>query len=287
MNDRWPSFRDPLFTLAGGAVSLASLATGAAIVVLAFLFTTAATRGLSALLRRRGLEAGVSFGIVKILRYTMLVTGVFVAASSVGVRLDAILAASAALAVGIGFGLQNVAQNFISGIILLVEQPVRKGDFVRVADAFGVVEDVGLRATRVLTRDEVSIIVPNSQFITQAVINYTRPTTRLRIQVAVGVAYGTDTARASEILVAAATGVDGVMGTPAPEVRLEGFGASSLDLVMLVWIENAMDDRRIASELRFAVDRAFRENGVTIPFPQRDIHIVSGAVPTAPVSECL
>lgn len=284
MNDRWPTLREPLFTLAGGVVSLASLLSGAVIVVVVLLLTAVVGRGASALLRRRGVEAGIRFGIVKMLRYGLLAVGFFVAASSVGIRLDAVIAASAALAVGIGFGLQSVAQNFISGIILLIEQPVRKGDFVRVGDAFGIVEDVGLRATRVVTRDEVSIIVPNSQFITQSVVNYTRPTNNLRIHVAVGVAYGTDTARAAEVLIATAAGVKGVLDTPAPEVRLEAFGDSSLDLALLLWIESASDDRRIASALRFAIDLAFREHGITIPFPQRDLHLVSGVLRSEPAT---
>lgn len=281
MNARWPLLHETLFTLAGGAVSFGSLLSGATIVVGAVLLTALVTRAVGALLRRRGVDAGVRFAIVKMLRYVMFVAGLFVAASSVGIRLDAVIAASAALAVGIGFGLQSVVQNFISGIILLIEQPVRKGDFVRVADAFGVVEDVGLRATRVVTRDEVSIIVPNSQFVTQAVVNYTRPTKNLRIHIAVGVAYGTDMARACEVLVAVASKSDGVLAAPAPEVRLDGFGASSLDLALLVWIESARDDLLVASDLRFAIERAFREHDIAIPFPQRDLHVVSGVLPRA------
>jgi len=278
MNDRWPALREPLFSLAGGVVSVGSLATAVVILGLVLVLTAVLSRGVEALLRRRGVDAGVGFGIVKILRYVMVVIGIFEAASSIGVRLDAVIAASAALAVGIGFGLQNIAQNFISGLILLVEQPVRKGDFVRVADASGVVEDVGLRATRVVTRDAVSIIVPNSQFITQAVINCSYPTRNLRIRVAVGVAYGTDTDLAAKALMSATLGIKGILESPAPEVRLEAFGDSSLDLAILAWIDNPGEDLRVASALRFAIDRAFREHRITIPFPQRDLHIVSGGL---------
>lgn len=284
MSVAWPSLREPLFSLAGGVVSYGSLLSASAIVAAALLLTAVATRATGAVLRRRGVDAGVNFGIVKILRYVLLVIGMFVAASSIGIRLDAVIAASAALAVGIGFGLQNIAQNFISGIILLVEQPVRKGDFVRVADSFGVVDDVGLRATRIITRDEISIIVPNSKFVTEVVINYTRPTQRLRIRVAVGVAYGTDTARAAQVLIGVAEAADGVLDTPAPEVRLEEFGDSSLNLALLVWIETARDDLKVASALRFAIDRAFREKEITIPFPQRDLHLVSGELPRRPAA---
>jgi potassium efflux system protein len=283
MNALWPSMHETLFTLAGGPVSLGSILSSVLIVLVALVLTALVTRGSGALLDRRGVDAGVRFAIVKILRYVMLVIGLFVAASSIGIRLDAVIAASAALAVGIGFGLQNIAQNFISGIILLVEQPVRKGDFVRVADASGVVEDVGLRATRVVTRDEVSIIVPNSQFVTQAVVNLTRPTQRLRIKVAVGVAYGTDMDRAREALLTVAKHCDSVLDAPEPEVRLERFGDSSLDLALLVWIESAKDDLRIASDVRFAIERAFRDASITIPFPQRDLHLVPAPAP-APAS---
>ncbi len=276
MSASWPTLHERLFTLAGGVVSLGSLLSGVAIIAIALALTAVVTRGTRALLRRRGVDPGVGFAIVKMLRYVMLFIGLLIAVSSVGIRLDALIAASAVLAVGIGFGLQNVAQNFISGVILLVEQPVRRGDFVRVGDFFGVVEDVGLRATRVVTRDQVSIIVPNSQFVTQAVINYTRPTQQLRIHVKVGVAYGSDLERVREVLIGLAPASEGVLPEPAPEVRFEGFGDSSLDLALLVWIESARDDLRVSSSLRFAIDRAFRDNGIAIPFPQRDVHVVTG-----------
>jgi small-conductance mechanosensitive channel len=195
------------------------------------------------------------------------------ALNAMGVRLDALLAASTVLAVGIGFGLQNIAQNFISGLILLVEQPVRHGDFIRVDNVLGTVDDIGLRATTVVTRDEVTIIVPNSALITGQVVNHSRPTTSLRIRVAVGVAYGTDPARVVEVLMEVARANRGVMDEPAPEVRLEDFGDSAMSFALLCWIPIAREDLRTSSALRFAIEKRFRESGIEIPFPQRDVRV--------------
>jgi small-conductance mechanosensitive channel len=227
------------------------------------------------LLRSRGTPHGVQFAVSKIVRYAVTAIGLVGAFNTMGFRLDALLAASAVVAVGIGFGLQNIAQNFISGLILLFEQPVRHGDFVRVGGTLGTVEDIGLRATHIITRDEVTIIVPNSALITAEVVNHSRPTTSLRIRVGVGVAYGTDPELVRRVLADVAKLSDAVLDTPKPEVRLEDFGDSSLLFALLCWIPHARDDLRISSALRFAIERAFRESGIVIPFPQREVRIKS------------
>jgi small-conductance mechanosensitive channel len=183
------------------------------------------------------------------------------------------------LLVGIGFGLQSIAQNFISGVILLLERPVGKGDFVRIGDSYGSVVDIGLRATRIVTRDQVTIIVPNSELISGQVVNYSSPTQSVRVAVGVGVAYGTDTALVDRILLEVAAAEALVLADPPPEVRFQDFGDSSLDFSVLVWIARPRDDQLVASRLRFAIDAAFRRERVKIPFPQRDLHIVSGLAP--------
>jgi small-conductance mechanosensitive channel len=184
-----------------------------------------------------------------------------------------VFAASAVLLVGIGFGLQNIAQNFICGIILLIERPVSQGDFVQVGKAFGSVVDVGLRATHVVTRDEVTIIVPNSELITGQVINHSVPTTRRRIAIEVGAAYGTDTQLVKQTLLDVAGAETQVLKEPKAEVRFEAFGDSALQFSLLVWIQVPHADLRIASNLRFAIDAAFRAAQITIPFPQREVHL--------------
>jgi small-conductance mechanosensitive channel len=240
------------------------------------LFANVLGRGARRALRARGLPVGTQFAASKIVGYVTIAVGLMVAFTSMGLKLDALIATSTVVAVGIGFGLQNVAQNFVSGVILLIEQPVRKGDFVRVGEALGIVDDIGLRATHIVTRDEVTILVPNSLLITAPVINHSRPSKKLRIRITVGVAYGTDTARVHDELLAVAKAAPHVLLEPPPEVRFEGFGESSLDFALLVWIAEPQADLRISSDVRFAIDAAFRRAGIEIPFPQRDVHVRSG-----------
>ena len=259
--------------IAGAVVTPASIVLGVGIIALSIVIARIAGRGTRMLLARRGVDAGAQFAAAKIVRYTLLALGALVAFSSMGLRLDALVATSAGLAVGIGFGLQNVTQNFISGVILLIEQPVRKGDFVKVGDALGVIDDIGLRATHVVTRDEVTIIVPNSSFITEPVINHSRPTTRLRVRVPVSVAYGSDMALVREVLFQVIAREQSILKDPSPEVRLEAFGDSSLDMAVLFWIADPREDLRTSSALRFAMDAAFRSHKIEIPFPQREVHV--------------
>jgi small-conductance mechanosensitive channel len=262
-----------LVSVAGGAITPGSLLVG--LLVLAATFAIAGLLSFSArrVLRARGAAPGVQFAVAKVIRYTVIAIGVVAAFNAVGLRLDALLAASAVVAVGIGFGLQNIAQNFISGLILLIEQPVRHGDFVKVGGTLGTVDDIGLRATHIITRDEVTIIVPNSALITAEVVNHSRPTTNLRIRVAVGVAYATDTQLVKQVLLDVAKANPDVLSTPPAEVRFDDFGDSALELALLCWIGHAREDLRVASALRFAIEKAFRERGIEIPFPQRDVHM--------------
>jgi potassium efflux system protein len=274
--DRLHAFiRQPLVHLAGGPITLFSLLAALLIVVASYFLAGVASRSLNRLLTRREVGAGTRFALSKITRYIFILIGILVAIRSIGIQLDAVLAASTVVLVGIGFGLQNIAQNFVCGLILLVERPVGRGDFVQIGEVCGTVTDIGMRATRVVTRDEVTIIVPNSELITARVINHSVPTTNLRIAVRVGVAYGTDTALTREVLLKVAAADPEVLADPAPEVRFEDFGDSSLNFSLLVWIANAREDLRAASRLRFAIDAAFRMAGIQIPFPQRDIHVKS------------
>lgn len=190
--------------------------------------------------------------------------------------LTALLAASTVLLVGVGLGLQNIAQNFVSGIIVLLEQPVRKGDFIRVCESVGTVSDIGLRATTVITRDAVTIIVPNSQLVSAQVVNHSKPTHNLRVQLPVGVHYRSDPADVRRVLSGVITVSPRVLKEPAPEVRFDGFGESSLDFSVLVWIADPREDLRISSELRFEIHAALKAASIEIPYPQRDLHLRSG-----------
>ncbi len=259
----------PLITISGGDLTPGSILVGVAIVFVSAVIASAASRWLRQMLSARGLSHGAQFAASKILRYSVVILGVLVGLSSMGLKMDALIAASTVLAVGIGFGLQNIAQNFISGLVLLIEQPVTKGDFVKVGNAFGVIEDIGLRATQIITRDEVTIIVPNSQLMTEAVINHSRPTTNLRIQVAVDASSKSDPAEVRDILLEVAAEHPEVLKNLGTEVRLDSCGEPAFVFALLVWIAHPKDDLRIASDLRFAIEAAFRAKGVEGAIPER------------------
>ncbi|HEX4462549.1 MAG TPA: mechanosensitive ion channel domain-containing protein [Polyangia bacterium] len=274
-------FFSPIVHLPAGPITLGSITLALFIIFLARLFAAIAGRGLNRLLAHRGVDDSARFAMAKIARYCILLVGILVAFTSIGLKLDALFAASAALLVGIGFGLQTIAQNFISGIILLIERPVGKGDFVQIGQAHGSVVDIGLRATTVVTRDEVTIIVPNSELITGQVVNHSIPTTRRRIAIGVGVAYGSDLALVKRLLLDIAAHETGLLSEPVPEVRLEAFGASSLDFTLLVWIAEPSQDLRLASNVRFAIEAAFRTHAIEIPFPQQELRLRPASDPPA------
>jgi potassium efflux system protein len=265
--------REPWVVLSGTAVTPLAILTAVGIVIASRVLAAMLARSVARILRARGADDGVEFAVGKIIRYGITIVGVFVAVSTIGVNMSAVVAAATVLLVGIGFGLQKMAENFISGLILLVERPVRKGDFIEVAGVLGTVEDIGLRATTVVSRDHVTVIVPNGELVSGTVINHSVPDTTLRIWVRVGVAYGTDLEQARALLLDVAKADARVQAKPSPEVRHEGFGDSAMNLALVCWIGQARDDMLAMSDLRFAIDRAFRGAGIVIPVPQREVRI--------------
>jgi small-conductance mechanosensitive channel len=268
--------RVKLVTLSGVPVTVASLLTCVAIFLISLLVARAAAAGVRRAINKRKRAPGVAAAVAKIVRYMIITVGLVVALDTLGLSLTAVVAGSAILLVGIGFGLQNIAQNFISGLILLVENPIREGDFIRAGEVYGTVGNIGLRGTRVTTRDGVTIIVPNSELVSNKVVNNSVPTTTVRVWVRVGVAYGSDVELVCTTLEKVARAHREVLADPAPEIRFTDFGNSSLDFALLVWINDPERDLPVTSDLRFAIDAAFRQAGITIPFPQRDLHVRSG-----------
>lgn len=265
--------RTPLIVLSGTPVTTLTLFAALGIVIVARIAAALIGRTVERVLDARGLDKGLRHSVGKITRYVVITIGVFVALGTIGVDTSAIMAGGAVLLVGIGFGLQKLAENFISGLLLLIERPVRRGDFIDVGGVLGTVEDIGLRATRVMSRDGVAVIVPNSNLISGVVINHTVPTNHRRIWIKVGVAYGTDLDLATKVLVDLALAETGITSDPTPpEVRHQNFGDNAIELALVAWIEEAKDDLAISSRLRFAIDKAFRANKIDIPFPQRVIH---------------
>ena len=269
-------FDEPLFLIGGTAVTAASVVSFVVFVLAALGASWLLRRSLHRVYARRGVDEGVQHALDRLLHYAVVAVGVFLALDNLGVSVTALAGLGAVLAVGIGFGLQNIAQNFVSGLILLLERPVKKGDFVEVGEVSGTVRDIRARATVVTTLDNVDIIVPNGQFITESVTNTTFGERRIRIRVSVGVAYGSDTDLVRRTLLRVADEHPSVLKEPPPRVVFEAFGESSLDFILLAWVSDPREELFLGSELRFAIDRAFREAGIEIPFPQRDLHLRSG-----------
>lgn len=265
----------PWFVIGGTAVTLASVVSFFVFVALAFAASAFLRRGLAPLYRRRNLDVGVQYALNRLLHYLIIALGAFLALDNLGVSVTALAGLGAILAVGIGFGLQNIAQNFVSGLILLVERPVKKGDFVEVGGVKGSVREIHARATVVTTLDNVDIIVPNGQFITEQVVNQTYDDRRVRLAIEVGVAYGSDTELVRHTLERVAAQNASVLHEPPPNVLFSEFGESSLDFKLMVWIGEPLAAPRTSSDLRFAIDQAFRDADIEIPFPQRDLHVRS------------
>jgi small-conductance mechanosensitive channel len=270
-------FDQPLFVVAGTAVTVASVVSFVLFLALAFAASFLLQRAVQRLCRRRGVDEGVRYALTRLVHYVVIAVGAFLALDNLGISVTALAGLGAILAVGIGFGLQNITQNFVSGLILLLERPVKKGDFVVVGETSGAVRDIRARATVVTTLDNVEIIVPNGQFITEQVTNETFTDRRVRARVAVGVAYGSDTERVRELLLEVASSHAQVLEDPPADVQFTDFGDSSLDFALVFWVPDALFRPRVASDLRFAIDAAFRREGIEIPFPQRDLHLRSGA----------
>ena len=269
--------RTPLIMLSGTQITALTLLAALAIVIAARIIAALIGRSVERVLEVRGLDRGIRFAVGKITRYVIVLIGVFVALGTLGIDTSAVMAGGAVLLVGIGFGLQKLAENFISGLLLLIERPVRKGDFVEIAGVLGTVDDIGLRATTVISRDGVTMIVPNANLITGTVLNMTVPTSSRRIWIKVGVAYGTDLDAVSRLLLELAAAEPLIARDPKPEVRHQGFGDSAIELALVAWINDAKDDLIASSNLRFAIDRSFRVANIVIPVPQREVVMTTRA----------
>jgi len=228
-------------------------------------------------LSRFQLDPGLEFALLRVIHYCILVVGVYVGLATLNIPLGALVGFFTLLGVGIGFGLQNVAANFISGLILLFERPVKIGDRVTVDDVLGEVTQINLRTTVITTPDNVAIIVPNSKLLENNLINWTYGDRRVRIHVPVGVAYGSDVNLVTRSLLRAAQENQCVLADPPPAAMFTEFGESSLDFDLVCWIADCAQKPGIMDELHRAVDRIFREHDIEIPFPQRDLHLRSVA----------
>lgn len=219
------------------------------------------------------LDLGLREAISSITGYVGIIIAILISLGAVGLDLSNLALVIGALSVGIGFGLQAIFSNFISGLILLFERPVKVGDWVVVGDKEGTIKKIRVRSTEIQTFQNASVIVPNSQLISETVTNWTLHDKVGRVEIKVGVAYGSDTEKVREVLLAVAEDHPAVRALPAPVIIFTKFGDSSLDIELRCFIRNIRDVFTVSSELRFDVDNAFRKNKITIPFPQRDLHV--------------
>jgi small-conductance mechanosensitive channel len=220
-------------------------------------------------------DEGVRHAISVVLRYVVLFLGVALGFNYVGIGVGAFAVLLGVIGLGIGFGLQTIANNLISGLIILFERPIKKGDFIRAGDLEGEVSNISARATTVTTRDNVSVIIPNKDFISERVVNWSHDDPRVRIKVPVGVAYGSDVAKVERALLDAAAGHSLVIASPEPAVRLIEFGDSAIEFELRAWTTDVRNRALIVSDLNKAIDARFRAEGIEIPFPQRDVHVKS------------
>jgi len=221
------------------------------------------------------MKRGVPGAVSLIMRIVIITVGFLLAIGAAGVEIDKLAILLGALGVGIGFGLQNIFNNLVSGIILAFERPIQEGDIIEVGEVWGTVKEIGIRASTVFTFDGAEVIVPNGNLISKEVINWTLTDQNRRAEVMVGVAYGTDPDKVLEILNAVLTKQNDILTEPAPLALFTGFGESSLDFRLLFWIPKAENRFVIQSNVNVAVNNAIKEAGIEIPFPQTDLHIRS------------
>ena len=261
-------------------VSLGILLTAILVLYLTFIVSWIIQALLDAgVMTPQGMEHGVKIAAKTLIHYSLILIGFLVAIAVAGIDMSKFAVLAGALGVGIGFGLQNIVNNFISGLILLFERPVKVGDTVSLDEQWGTITRIGLRSTVVETADHSEVIVPNSELISQRVVNWTFTSHVTRLVLPVGVAYGTPLDKVLEVLLQTAREQPEIVATPEPSAIFTGFGDSAINFELRVWIADVNQRLRIRSELGLAIDRHFRAAGIVIPFPQRDVHLHGNDTP--------
>ncbi len=269
-----------LFAAEDRPITVGKIATAVLLFVLGVVFARLFSRALGRLLMRRfAIEQGAAAAFQSLTFYLFLLFFFLFALRTVNIPLTAFTVLGGALAIGIGFGSQNIMNNFISGLILMAERPIKVGDIVEIQGLQGRIEHIGPRSTRVRRFDNIHIIVPNSQFLEQNVVNWTLSDDVIRTQVNVGVAYGSPTVDVQRLMLEVIRNHEYILKNPAPEVFFMDFGDSSLVFGAYFWlrVRSPGDRRRVESDVRYRIDDIFRQNDITIAFPQRDVHFDTAA----------
>lgn len=255
-----------------------------AVILLALLLLLVRAVGLvlrllrTRVLRYTGMSLGGQEAVAFLTRYGLLFFGALVLLQLWGLDLSSLTLFASVLGVGVGLGFQTISKNLLSGMVIIFERPIQVGDFVEIGDLQGTVQKLGLRSTVVETLDRIAIIVPNSEFLDSRVVNWSHGSPVSRLRLPVGVAYGSDTEAVREVLIQACEGQPLVLIEPPPRVLFSGFGDSALNFTLLVWIREPMRQYQIKSELNFRIEALLRERGISVPFPQRDLHFSGEAL---------
>ena len=263
----------------GTSVRVSQLVLVALLVLVGYIASRLIARVIRRRLAETEMRADAAHILQRIIYYGLLIAVVMTALSLLHVPLHAFAFISGAIAIGVGFGAQNIINNFISGWILLIERPVRVNDFVEVDSHMGVVENVGNRSTRIRRTDGVHLLIPNSQMLERVVINWTLVDYQIRTTVRVGVAYGSPLRQVAELIEQAVREQPEVKAEPAPRVVLDDFADSAIIFEAYFWsdVGGERELRQIRSAVRFRMDELFNENGIVIAFPQQDVHVSNAA----------
>lgn len=265
-----------LFEFDGKYVTLGKVIVGITLLILGHYLAKKATNQIEQrVLSRLDVDPALRYTLKTMIFYLMLVILTLFTLRLLNVPITIFTVLGGAVAIGVGLGAQNIVNNFISGLIIMLERPIRVGDFVELDTTSGTVEAIGARATRIKSMDNTHIVVPNSSFLENNVLNWTLSDDVVRTKVIVGVAYGSPTRETEKILMKAVTSHSRVLKSPEPIVLFSDFGDNALIFEVLFWarIRNMLQLKTIASDIRFTVDDMMREAGITIAYPQRDVHL--------------
>ncbi|MCZ4315943.1 mechanosensitive ion channel [Comamonadaceae bacterium G21597-S1] len=225
------------------------------------------------------LDLGARQAVGTLARYLVLLIGLLAIVQTAGIDLTTFNVLAGAVGIGVGFGLQNVVSNFIAGVIIMFERPIKIGDRIVVDEVEGNVVEIGARGTTVLGNDNIAVIVPNSKFITENVINWKYNDDKVRFRIPVSVAYGSDARQVERLLLELAAADADVLADPPPAVRFMAFGDDGLQFELRAWSASLVDRKgRLISQLNFAIYDRFQREGIEFPFPQRDLHLKSGVL---------
>lgn len=272
------SFRDfldyPLYEKGDVTVSVIHLFEIILILIITYVIIRIIKRIIHKQEIRKRMEPGQLHAIFQIIKYFLWVIAIAIILDTLEIEITILLASSAALLVGLGLGLQQIFQDFVSGIALLFEGTIKVGDIVEIeGGVVGRVREIGLRTSKIETRDNIILIVPNSKFISDNVINWSHLEKKTRFFVKVGVSYGSNVALVTEVLLSCAGEHKKISNEPVPFVRFTDFGESSLDFELYFWSTETFRVENIKSELRYQIFAEFAKNKIQIPFPQRDVHL--------------